>query len=149
MTKLTLAAALILSSTAFGAVHAGSAPESPASPDTQVQRAPSPNADTRQQPTSSRNADAANDSHHEKGFFRSWLSWGRHHDEDGDDAGRRHHRRGHHHWDDDDDDRGSARHSRNGRGSEANRPVDPNATNAPVPDNGVFNNKTRPKVEVQ
>lgn len=62
---------------------------------------------------------------------------GRHRDDDDDDDGERH---GEHHGDRDRD------HA--GRGSE-NRPADPNAANAPVPDNGVFNGKTRPKVEVQ
>ena len=58
----------------------------------------------------------------------------RHHDRD-------HHRR--HHDDDDDDDRGG----RNGRGDRlpATGPTDPNA---PVPDNGLFQGKARPKVEV-
>jgi hypothetical protein len=50
------------------------------------------------------------------------------------------------HWDDeDDDDDGSASADRGG----ANRPVDPNASNAPVPDSGIFNGKARPKVEIQ
>jgi hypothetical protein len=66
--------------------------------------------------------------------------------------GREHHgeRQGHHarHSDDDDedDDHGGHEHGRNGG---ANRQADPNAANAPVPDNGVFNGKARPKVEVQ
>jgi hypothetical protein len=67
--------------------------------------------------------------------------------------GREHHgeRHGHHARhsdddDDDDDDHGGHRHGRNGG---ANRQADPNAANAPVPDNGVFNGKARPKVEVQ
>jgi hypothetical protein len=56
---------------------------------------------------------------------------------------RRHHGR---HRDDDDDDDGGERHGGHaGRGG----PADPNAANAPVPDNGVFNGKARPKVEVQ
>jgi hypothetical protein len=52
------------------------------------------------------------------------------------------------HWgdDDDDDDEGEARE---GRGGGASGQADPNAANAPVPDNGVFTGKARPKVEVQ
>jgi|GEM_PF-7087758 len=60
------------------------------------------------------------------------------------------------HRDDDDDDDDGERHSGHhgehhgdrDRGGE-NRPADPNAANTPVPDNGVFNGKARPKVEVQ
>lgn len=56
----------------------------------------------------------------------------RHHDDDEDDEDEHH---GHHH---------GAHHAERGG---ANRPADPNAPNAPVPDNGVF--KSRPKVDVQ
>ncbi|WP_407049339.1 hypothetical protein [Methyloraptor flagellatus] len=61
----------------------------------------------------------------------------RHHDRD-----RRHAR--HHHDDDDDDDD----HGDRGRGARlpVTGPVDPNA---PVPDNGLFQGKARPKVEVR
>jgi len=62
---------------------------------------------------------------------------GRHRDDDDDDDGERH---GEHHGDRDRDHAG---------GGGENRPADPNAANAPVPDNGVFNGKARPKVEVQ
>ena len=65
---------------------------------------------------------------------------GRHRD---DDDGERH---GGHHGDDDRDRDRDGDHA--GRGGE-NRPADPNAANAPVPDNGVFNGEARPKVEVQ
>jgi hypothetical protein len=71
-------------------------------------------------------------------FDRFWGHRERHHEE----------RHGHHgrHWrEDDDDDDGRQAHRRGG----ANRTADPNAADAPVPDNGVFNNKSRPKVEVQ
>ncbi|SON57257.1 hypothetical protein HDIA_3716 [Hartmannibacter diazotrophicus] len=56
-----------------------------------------------------------------------------------DDHGRDGGRRGEHEDDDDDDDEGGMMVPQNG-------PVDPNA---PVPDNGLFNGKTRPKVQVQ
>lgn len=58
----------------------------------------------------------------------------RHHD-------RKHHR---HHDDDDDDDRGGRNEGRAGR-LPATGPSDPTT---PVPDNGLFQGKTRPKVEV-
>jgi hypothetical protein len=51
-----------------------------------------------------------------------------------------------HHWDDDDDDEdGSA----SADGGVQSRPADPNGSNTPVPDSGVFNGQTRPKVEIQ
>lgn len=61
----------------------------------------------------------------------------RHHDRD------RHHARRHHDDDDDDDDDGDR-----GRGPRlpVTGPTDPNA---PVPDNGLFQGKARPKVEVR
>jgi len=80
---------------------------------------------------------------------------------DGDEhhGARRHHGR---HWDDDDDDDDGDRHGRRHHGDHhgdrdggpssrggAKGPADPNAATTPVPDNGVFNGKTRPKVEVQ
>jgi len=67
----------------------------------------------------------------------------RHHgwdDDDEDDDDHHHHRRHHEHHGhhgDRDGDRGGARRA------------DPNAANAPVPDNGVFKDKSRPKVEVK
>jgi hypothetical protein len=64
---------------------------------------------------------------------------GRHRDDDDDDDGERH---GERHGDRDRDG------GHDGRGGE-NRPADPNAANAPVPDNGVFTGKARPKVEVR
>lgn len=65
---------------------------------------------------------------------------------------RKHERRHHRHHDDDDDDdddRGRGHHGRD-RGEKRERlpatgPADPAA---PVPDNGLFQGKTRPKVEV-
>jgi hypothetical protein len=67
--------------------------------------------------------------------------WGREH------HGERHdHHARHSDEDDDDDDHGGHGHGRNGG---VNRQADPNAANAPAPDNGVFNGKARPKVEVQ
>ena len=54
----------------------------------------------------------------------------------------------HHHWDDEDDDDDEGSESAD-RGGGANRPADPNASNTPVPDSGIFNNHARPKVEVQ
>lgn len=67
------------------------------------------------------------------------------------DAHRKHDRnaetRGRHHDDDDDDDD----HGGEGRGGEgrgAASPVGPTDPNAPVPTNGLFDGKTRPKVEV-
>jgi len=149
MNKLTLAAALILSSTAFGAAHAVSAPDPTASPDAQIQPAPGPSEEAKEQPSPSHGSDASNRSHRQEGFLQSWLGWDHRHDDDGDNSNR-HHRHGHHHWNaDDDDDDGGSHHARNDDGSRANRPADPNAASAPVPDNGVFNNKARPKVEVQ
>lgn len=66
-------------------------------------------------------------------------------DRDGDHHGRKHHR---HHDDDDDDDddgaRGDGRGERGGRMPAAG-PTDPST---PVPDNGLFQGKARPKVEV-
>jgi hypothetical protein len=62
--------------------------------------------------------------------------------------GRDHHGERHADKDDDDDD-DEDRGGRHGRNGGANRQADPNAANAPVPDNGVFNGKARPKVEVQ
>lgn len=56
--------------------------------------------------------------------------------------GERHHRR--HHDDDDDDDH------EGGRGRQPRLPqTGPTDPNAPVPDNGLFQGKQRPKVEVQ
>ncbi len=68
--------------------------------------------------------------------------WG--HEEHGEHRGR------HHRWrdDDDDDGDGDGGRERHSRGA-ASGPADPNPTNAPVPDNGVFTGKARPKVEVQ
>jgi ABC-type nickel/cobalt efflux system permease component RcnA len=81
-------------------------------------------------------------------------------DSDRDDEGRRRHHRDRD--DDEDEDEGHHRHHRHNDhhdhhgdhddhdGDRAgNRAVDPNPTNAPVPDNGVFGGKTRPKVEVK
>ena len=88
-----------------------------------------------------------------------WFENVRDRDEHGERRG--HHRR---HWDEDDDDdddhaRGHSgrhghhsrdHHGRDGGGERGgDLRADPNDANAPVPDNGVFNNKTRPKVEVQ
>lgn len=57
----------------------------------------------------------------------------------------RHHGRKHHrHHDDDDDDRGDRNDGRAGR-QPATGPSDPTT---PVPDNGLFQGKARPKVEV-
>lgn len=58
------------------------------------------------------------------------------------EEGRGHHRK-HHDDDDDDDDRGRG-------GDRAGRPgvAGPTDPNAPVPDNGLFQGKARPKVEV-
>jgi hypothetical protein len=63
-------------------------------------------------------------------------------------------------WGRDHDGEGEARHSRQGRrddgddgqqaqGQGGEHRADPNAADAPVPDNGVFTSKARPKVEVQ
>ena len=56
----------------------------------------------------------------------------------------RHHRR--HHDDDDDDDDDEGRSGARSRAVPQNGPADPAA---PVPDNGLFQGKARPKVEVQ
>ncbi len=67
----------------------------------------------------------------------------------GDGHGRREHRRDRHrhHGDDDDDDRG--RCDRDGGGIRPRLPVTgPTDPAAPVPDNGLFQGKARPKVEV-
>jgi Spy/CpxP family protein refolding chaperone len=68
---------------------------------------------------------------------------GRHSDDDDDDDDGDHHGRRHDGERHGDRDGGHA-----GRGGD-NRSADPNAATTPVPDNGVFNGKTRPKVEVQ
>jgi hypothetical protein len=66
----------------------------------------------------------------------------KHDNDDDDDEGHENHRRHHdRHGDNDRDHKGGDR--------SGSRQVDPNASNAPVPDNGVFNGKARPKVEVQ
>ena len=61
----------------------------------------------------------------------------------------------HHRWRDDadaDDDAedgdGDGGREHHARGA-SDRPVDPNPSTAPVPDNGIFTGKARPKVEVQ
>jgi hypothetical protein len=69
---------------------------------------------------------ADNDEHRRKGRHGEGLN--RHHDDDDDDDGEGH-----------------------GRGAGRGMPqkADPNDPTVPVPDNGLFNSKTRPKVEVQ
>jgi hypothetical protein len=122
MKKSALIIALALSTAAIGAACAASTPDAVASPDAQSRSEPAP----AQEPGARRQTRLA------EGFSEN--------------GGERH---GHHsrHWDnDDDDDDDDHGHGRKGA---ANRPADPNAANAPVPDNGVFNGKTRPKVEVQ
>jgi hypothetical protein len=122
MKKPALVIALLLSTVATGVVSAAANANAPGA---QSQAAQEPRAT---QPT--RLAE---------GFGENF--WGREH------HGERHgHHERHSEDDDDDDDRGGRKHGRNGG---ANRQADPNAANAPVPDNGVFNGKTRPKVEVQ
>ena len=57
----------------------------------------------------------------------------------------------HHRWRDDADDGdgdGDGGRERHARGA-SDRPADPNPSTAPVPDNGIFTGKARPKVEVQ
>ena len=120
MKHIAIAAALVLSATAFSAALAASdpSPDDSASAETDRRSAPSWGDESR----ASRFAE---------GFFDHFRGGERHR----------------HHWDDDDDDDddGSASADRGG----ANRPADPNAANTPVPNNGVFNGKARPKVEVQ
>jgi hypothetical protein len=126
MKKSALIIALALSTAATGAALAASAPDALASP----------NAQSRSEPALAQEPGARRQTRLAEGLFENR----------GEGRGERH---GHHarHWDndddDDDDDRG---HSRKGA---ENRPADPNAANAPLPDNGVFNGKSRPKVEVQ
>ncbi len=64
-------------------------------------------------------------------------------DRDRDHHGRKHHRD--HHDDDDDDDDGARGEGRGGGRMPVTGPSDPTT---PVPDNGLFQGKTRPKVEV-
>jgi hypothetical protein len=122
MKRIAIAAALVVSATAFSAALAASNP----SPDA------SSNTDTDHRPQVSSAGDEGGASRVAEGFF----------DHFGGGEHESHHR---HHWDEEDDDDGSASDDRGG----ANRPADPNAANAPVPDSGVFNGKARPKVEVR
>jgi len=71
-------------------------------------------------------------------FFDSWRGERHRHDDDDDQDEGRGRSHGHHHGDHHGD-----------RERVGDRPADPNAANAPVPNNGVFNGKARPKVEVQ
>lgn len=66
----------------------------------------------------------------------------RHHDS------RDHHGRRHHDDDDDDDDHGNGRGG-SARGGTALSPTGPSDPSAPMPQNGLFGGKGRPKVEVQ
>jgi hypothetical protein len=121
MKKSALILALLLSTAAAGVIASPGAPSRAATPPEHESRA--------QKPTLPAEA-----------FLENF--WGREH------HGERH---GHHarHSDDDeddDDDHGGHRHGRNGG---AKGQADPNAANTPVPDNGVFKGKARPKVEVQ
>jgi hypothetical protein len=121
MKRIAIAAALVVSAAAFSASLAASDPK----PDTPS----SAEADQRSAPFWGDNDGRA--PRLAEGFFDHLWDGGRHR----------------HHWDDDDgdDEDGSESADRGG----ANRPADPNAQNAPVPDSGVFNGKARPKVEVQ
>ena len=101
----------------------------------------SPGGPTRAEPEPAQESRAEQPNRHAEAFLENF--WGREH------HGERHGHYARHSDDDDgedDDDHGRHGHGRNGG---ANRPADPNAANAPVPDNGVFNGKARPKVEVQ
>jgi hypothetical protein len=66
---------------------------------------------------------------------------------DNDRKHRRHGERHDRHHDDDDDSDGDDGHD--GRRAGAQRQADPNDPAKAVPDNGLFNGKVRPKVEVQ
>lgn len=82
--------------------------------------------------------------HHERlagesGHWQRFADNDRQKDRDGTSAGRRHH-------DDDDDDEDDDDHHRGRSALPQTGPSDPNA---PVPDNGLFQGKARPKVEVQ
>jgi hypothetical protein len=125
MKKSALIIALALSTTAIGAACAASAPDAVASPDAQSRSEPAP----AQEPGAQHKTRLA------EGVSENG----------GEGRGERPGHRGRH-WDNDDDDDDDHGHGRKGA---ANRPADPNAANAPVPDNGVFNGKIRPKVEVQ
>jgi hypothetical protein len=101
----------------------------------------SPGALSRSEPPPAQEPRAEQPTHLAQGFTENF--WGR--DHRGERQGHRE-RHADKDEDDDDDERGGREHGRNGG---ANRQADPNAANAPVPDNGVFNGKARPKVEVQ
>jgi hypothetical protein len=121
MKTTALAAAAFVSLAAIGAANANST-DATESPQTEAARA---DESTR--------------------VAEGWRFWERegHGERDG-------HRRRHHQWreDDDDDDDGREGRKHRSRG-DANRPADPNSANATVPDNGVFNGKSRPQVEVK
>jgi hypothetical protein len=119
MKKPAFVLALLLSTVAAGAIA-------------------SPGAPSRLDPASEQETNAQKPIRLAEGFLENF--WGREH------HGERHGHHARHSDDDDDDDRGGDAHGRNGG---ANRQADPNGANAPVPDNGVFNGKARPKVEVQ
>jgi hypothetical protein len=118
MKHVFLAATLLLAPAAVSTVSASPAAE-PSTP--------------RVQPPLTRVARDDSDDDH------GWRRRHSHHEEDDDDEdeGPRHQGRRHH-----DDD-----HDRDG-GRAGDRPADPNAANAPVPNNGVFSG-ARPKVEVK
>jgi len=123
MIRIVIAAALVVSATAMNAALAAA-----------------PQSDAASFPA----AESGAGSESKVGSRDQWIA-----EADSDDIrggwGQRHR---HHHWDDDDDDDGDEESSAD-RGGGANRPADPNASNAPVPDSGIFNNHARPKVEVQ
>jgi hypothetical protein len=119
MKQQTIAIALLLSAAAVGAAVAASPRDEATSPEAQSQSAPASAPETQ----------AARPLRLAEGFFENLWRGERHGERHGDERGER--------GDDDDD------------GGATNASADPNAANAPVPDNGVFTGKARPKVEVQ
>lgn len=121
MKRIAIAAALVLSAAAFSAALAASDSSGDESSSVETER----------RTISSQDGEEMRPHRMAEGFFDHFRS--------------EHHR---HHWDNDDnddDDDGSASADRGG----ASQPADPNAQSAPVPDNGIFNGKARPKVEVR
>ncbi len=123
MKRIAIAAALILSSATCGAAFAASDRSGDESYSSGGDRQFALSSDERE----------SGGPRFAEGFFDRFRNG---------DGERHRHRR---HWDDDDDDDGPAAADRGG----ANRPANPNGANAPVPDSGVFNDKARPKIEVQ